>query len=110
MALAAALVAERENYFRLPADLRDRSALGHRVGDRLVEEDVLAGLGRGARRLQVRVVRRGVDDRFDRAIFQDRLVARRRGALVLRGAGIALVLRAREAGAAPELLCALYGA
>src|SRR6266516_4882687 len=55
----------------------------------------------------MRIVRRGVDDRLDRAVLQHRLVARRRSAAVLRGKGTALVLRARVAGDDPQLLRSL---
>ena len=44
---------------------------------------MLARGGRQARRLQMNVVRRGVDDRVDAPIFEDRLVAWRRSAAVL---------------------------
>ena len=48
VALAPALVAERQHHAGLAADLGDGAAVGDGVGDRLVEEDVLAGRGRGA--------------------------------------------------------------
>ena len=72
LALAPALVAEREHDAGLAARLGDRAAVGDGVGDRLVEEDVLAGRRRRARRLEMHVVRRGVDDRLDRLVGQDR--------------------------------------
>src|SRR5882672_11511123 len=65
MALAAALVSQREHHARFPARLGDRPAFRYGVGDRLVEKNVLAGGGGRARRLQVDVVGRGVDDRLD---------------------------------------------
>src|SRR5439155_9516002 len=97
MALATALVTQGEHDARLAAGLGDGAPLGNGVGDRLVEKNMLAGRRRGARRLKVRVVRRGVDDRLDCAIVEDSLVARRRFAPVLRGERFALVFRARVA-------------
>src|SRR6266487_4718453 len=97
MAFAPPLVAEREHDSGFAAGLGDRPPLRDGVGDRLVEKNMLARRRRAASRLEVRVVRRGVDDRLDRAVLQDRLVAWRRSATVLRGEGLALALRARVA-------------
>ena len=46
MALAPALIAQRQHHAGLAADLGDGAALRDGVGDRLVEKDVLAGGGR----------------------------------------------------------------
>ncbi|MNC88967.1 hypothetical protein D3C83_48500 [compost metagenome] len=69
MAFLAPLVAEREHYAGLAAGFGQGPGVGDGVGNRFVEEDVLAGLRRGARRLEVHVVRRGVNDRSDAAII-----------------------------------------
>ena len=68
MALAAALIAERQHHARLAAGVGQRARVGDGIGDRLVQEHVLAGACRGARRLEVGVVRRGVDHRLDAAV------------------------------------------
>ena len=66
MAFAPALIAEREHDAGLLTDARDGVAFSDGVGDRLFEEDVLAGVGRHADRLEMHVVGRRVDDRLDR--------------------------------------------
>src|SRR5262249_9086927 len=107
MTLAPPLVAEREHDFRLAASLGECTRIGDRVGDRLVEEHVLAGLGRGARGLQVHGIRRGVDDRLDGAIGEHGLVGGIGAAAVLRGELVALVGRAGIATGDGELARAL---
>ena len=67
---APPLVAEGENHLGIAARLGEGAGVGDRVGDRLVEKDMLACGRRGARRLQVRGIRRGVDDRLDALIAQ----------------------------------------
>ena len=64
---------------------------------------------RGPGGFQMRVVGRGVDDCFDRAVVQDLLVAGSGTAIVLGGKGAALVLGAREAGNQLELRRSLDG-
>src|SRR5258708_36914928 len=76
MTLAPALIAERQHHAGGLADARDLAAFRDRVGDRLVEEHVLAGLGRRAGGGGVDAVRRGVDDRLDFAGGENFLVAR----------------------------------
>src|SRR5205823_3622030 len=49
MAFAPPLIAERQHDPCLAAHAGDFATLAHRVGDRLVEEDVLAGRGRRPR-------------------------------------------------------------
>ena len=71
MTFAAALVAEREHDFRVTARRSDRARIRDGVGDRLVEEHMLAGGGSSARGLKVHVVRRGVDDRFDAFVAEN---------------------------------------
>ena len=109
MALAPALIAERQHHAGLAAHLADRAAVGHGVGDRLVEEHVLAGRGRGARGFEMHVVRRGVDDRLDGGIGEHLVVARRRPAFVFCGERRALVGRAGVAGGDLDLLRPLHG-
>ena len=109
MAFPPALIAERENDTGLLADARDLDAFGDRVGDRLVEEDVLAGRGGEAGGLEMRVVGRGVDDRLDRIVLEDLIVARRRPAAVFCREGAALVFGAGEAGDDLDLGRALGG-
>ena len=98
MALAAPLVSQGEHDPGPAACLGDRAPFGDGIGNRLVEKHVLGRRGGGARGFQMRVVRRGVDDRLDCAIFQDRLVARRRLAAVFGGEGPAFLFGARVAG------------
>ena len=76
LAFLAALVAEREHDTGLAACRGEAARVGDRVRDRLVQKDVLAGLRSLARRVEVHVVRRGIDDRLDRAVFEKRRVAR----------------------------------
>ena len=83
VALAPALIAERQHHAGLAAGLRDGAAVGDGVGDRLVEEDVLAGGSGGAGGGQMHIVRRRVDDRLDLGIGQHRLVALCRAASYL---------------------------
>ena len=109
MALAPALIAQREHHLRLAAGLGERSRVGDRVGDRLVEEHVLAGPGRGARGLAVHAVRRGVDDRLDALVFEDLLVRPRRLAAVLGRELCRAFPRAAEAGGDLQLAGALDG-
>ena len=97
VALAPALIAERQHDAGLAAHLADRAPVGDRVRDRLVEEHMLARRRGGACGLEMHVVRRRVDDRVDRRIGQHLFVARRRPALVFGGKGGALVGRARIA-------------
>src|SRR5262249_6875272 len=105
VALAAALVAERQDDLRIAARLRERARAVVRVRDGLVEEHVLARRGRGARGLQVRGVRRRVDDGVDARVAEDLLVRARRAASVLRGE-----LRALLGGAAVARLDAQLAA
>ena len=107
MALASALVAQGEDYSLLLAEFRDDAAFRNGIGDRFVEEYVLSRQRGCEGRLDVSVVRRGIDDRFDAGILQNHLVVRRRRATVLRGKGAALVLRACVAGDDPQLLRSL---
>src|SRR5262249_45695871 len=107
MAFTPPLVAEREHHLGLAADLGDGASIGDRVGDRLVEEHVLAGLGRGARGLEVRGVGGGVDDGLERAIGGPGLVRGIRAAAVLGGELVALIRRAAVAAGNGELAGAL---
>ena len=109
MAFAAALIAEREDDAGLLAYPRNFHAFADRVGDRLVEEDVLAGVRGLPRRLEMHIVRRGVDDRFDRRIGEDRFIALRLRAAVFFRESRALVGGAREAGHDLELVGAFAG-
>src|SRR5438067_9821140 len=97
MTLPAPLVSERQDYSFFPTELGDDPPFGHGVGDRLVEEDVLARERSRERGLDVRAVRRGVDDRLDAAVLQNGLVIRRSGTTVLGGKGPPLLFGARVA-------------
>ena len=109
VAFLAPLVSEREHDARLAAGRGQGAGIRNRVGDRLVEKDVLAGLRRRARRLRMHVVRRRVDDRLDDAVVQDRVVARRGVAGIFFRECLALLLGARIAGDDLELSRALDG-
>src|SRR5207245_6888482 len=98
MALAAPLVSQGEHDPGLAACHGDGAPFGDGIGDRLVEKYVLGRRGGGTRGFQMRVVRRGVDDRLDCAIFQDGLVDRRRPAAVVGGAGPASLFVAGVSG------------
>src|ERR1039457_6111988 len=52
MAFPPALIAEREHDARLAAARGDLATVGNRIGDGLVEEDMLAGFRRHARGLE----------------------------------------------------------
>jgi hypothetical protein len=109
MALAAALIAERENDAGAAAGLGDGAAVGDVVGDRLVEEHVLARLGGSAGSGEMHVVRRGVDDGFDLRVGQHLFVARGGFAAVFLGEGGALVLRSGVTSGDFDLAGALDG-
>src|SRR5215510_8387454 len=98
MAFAPSLIAEPKHDAGLAGAFRDGKAFGHRIGNRLVEENMLARLGRRPRRLQMDVVGGGIDDRLDGRVGEDRLIARRSLAAVLLGKGPPLVIRSGEAG------------
>jgi len=95
MRLAAALIPERQDHACAAAGRGERARIRNGIGYRFVEEHVLARPGGGARRLEVRVVRRGVDDGLDAAVVQHRLVARSNVASVLRREGAPFLLRSR---------------
>src|SRR5437899_928400 len=109
MALAPALIAEPEHDAGPAGAFRYGKALGDGIGDRLVEEHVLVGLGRRPRGLQMNVVGGGIDDRLDRWVGQDRLIGRRGPAAVFLGKGAALVLRSGEAADNFDLAGSLDG-
>src|SRR5205814_5560587 len=87
---------------------RRRARILDGIGDRFVEKHVLAGARRGSRGLAVRRVGRRVDDRLDRAIFENLLVAARGAAAVSGGELLPLLVRARIARADGELTRALH--
>ena len=109
MVLAAALIAEREDDAGRLAEAGDFAALGDGVGDRLVEKHVLAGGRRHPRGLEMDAIGRRVDDRRDRGIGQNFLVARRGTAAVFRGKGRALLVGSGEAGGDLDRAGALRG-
>ena len=79
---APALVAERQHDAVLFADARDGGAVRDAVGDRLVEKDMLAGFRRHLRCFEMNVVGGRVDDRLNRVVFEDVLIAYRRPAAI----------------------------
>ena len=92
------LIAEPQQDAGFGASLRDGTPFRHRIGDWLVEEHMLAG-GRGrARGGKMCVIGGRIDDRLDRRISENLLVARRVAAAVLGGKGRTLIDRARVAG------------
>src|SRR4051795_7145686 len=108
MALPSTLVAERKHYTGLLAYPCDHPAFIHSIGDRLLEKDVLAGFCRHARGFQVSVIRCGVDYCLNARLFQDRLVARCRRAIVLCREGPALIVGTRKARYDLELVGTLH--
>src|SRR5882724_11525251 len=107
--LAPPLVAERQHHFRFSARRGQGLCIFDRVRDRLIEEDVLAGVCRSDRRFEMDRVRRGVDDRLDAAVIEDLFVGPRRAAAVFGRKFLALVLGAAVARRDRELAGALDG-
>jgi hypothetical protein len=97
MAFPPALIAQGEHDAGLAATLGDLAAVGDRVGDRLVEEDMLTGFRRHARGFEMHVVRCRIDDGLDLRVFENGLIARRCAAAIFGGEGRPLWLRARKA-------------
>ena len=85
VAFAPPLIAERQYHASGSAGLGDGAAVDDAVGDRFVEEDVLARCCGGTRGRPMCLVRRGVDDGFDLGVGQHRVVACHRPAAVLAG-------------------------
>src|ERR1039458_3780921 len=103
MAFPPALIAQCEHDTGLAATLGDLAAVGDRVGDRLVEKNMLAGLRRQARGFKMHVVRRRIDDGLDLRVGENGLIARRCAAAIFGGEGRPLLFRARKTGDDLEL-------
>src|ERR1017187_4727341 len=97
MTFPRALIAQGEHGAGLAATLGDLAAVGDRVGDWLVEEDMLTGFRRHARGFEMPVVWRRIDDGLDLRVFENGLIARRCAAAIFGGEGLALLFRARKA-------------
>src|SRR5258708_1531295 len=97
MCVAAGLVSEREHGPGFTAGLGDGARLGDGVGDRLVEKDMLAGRRRGAGGLEVRGVRRGIDDRLYCPVGKNLLIGSGAAAAVFGCEPVLLFAGTREA-------------
>src|SRR5258708_27371717 len=71
MTLAPALIAERQHHAGGLADARNLAALRDRVSDRLVEENVLAGVGSHAGGGEMHAVRRRIGDGLASGVGED---------------------------------------
>src|SRR5207248_2844455 len=92
-----ALVTESQYHAFLLADARDGVSVGDGVGNRLVEKDMLAGLRRHSRGLEMDIVGRRIYDRFNPVVFENFLIAPRRAAVVFGGECAPLFFRTRVA-------------
>ena len=92
MALAAALISQRQHDACTAAACGQRPRIGNGVSDGLVQEHVLSRLCRRPGRFQMDAVGRGVDHGFDTPVLEHGFIAWRRIASVLGRKSMALLL------------------